>query len=226
MKVKIVHPWKVDTATARQIQDQLRNKIILKPPSNFKPGFIAGADAAYSPDDKAVVAAAVVMKYAELKVVEETLGRDQVQFPYIPGLLTFREGPALLKALAKVKSRVDLLLFDGQGIAHPRGLGLAAHMGVILDISTIGCAKTRLVGSFVPPADVRGATSPLLYEGNVVGYLLKTRAQVKPIFVSPGHRMDLKNSLSLVMACSPKYRIPEPLRQAHALVKAALRQQG
>lgn len=226
MKVEVIHPWNVDIAAARQIQTQLRDKVILKAPRRFKPRLIAGADAAYSSDNKKVLAAAVVMNYPHLEIVEERLSQAPVQFPYVPGLLTFREGPALLKALLKVKSQVDLLFIDGQGIAHPRGLGLASHLGVLLDIPTVGCAKTRLVGSFLPLADFRGASSPLTHEGKVVGAVLRTRAYVKPIFVSPGHRVCLDDALPLVMACSPKYRIPEPLRCAHSLVSAAIAKGG
>lgn len=221
MKIEVEHPWDVDFATARQIQTELRNKVILKAPSRFKPRLVCGTDAAYFADEKKVLAATVVLTFPDLEIVEERMSQVPVRFPYRPGLLTFREGPALIKALLKVKSHVDLIFIDGQGIAHPRGLGLASHLGIIMDIPTIGCAKTRLVGNFLALADFRGASSPLVYEGKVVGAVLRTRAKVKPIFVSPGHRMSLEDAIPLVMACSPKYRIPEPVRLAHALVKAA-----
>ncbi|MEE8450153.1 MAG: deoxyribonuclease V [Thermodesulfobacteriota bacterium] len=217
MKVRNLHPWKVDPATARRIQESLRDKLVLKPGKSFHPRLIAAADAAYAEARTRVVAAVSVAALPGLELVEQVVASCPISFPYLPGLLTFREGPALLKAIFKLKSDVDLFLFDGQGIAHPCGLGLASHLGVILDVPTIGCAKSKLVGNYQTPADVRGAYTPLIYRDTVVGAALRSRPKVKPIFVSPGHRIDLESAIKITTSCLTRYRIPEPLRRAHML---------
>jgi len=143
---------------------------------------------------------------------------SRASFPYVPGFLTFREGPVLLEAFSKLERLPDAVIFDGQGIAHPRGFGIAAHIGVILDVPSVGCAKTRLVGSHGDPANERGSSSPLLDKsGEQIGSVVRTRANVKPVYVSIGNKVDLGSAIRLVLACAPKYRLPEQTRLAHKL---------
>ena len=143
---------------------------------------------------------------------------EKIAFPYIPGLLTFREAPVLLKAFSQLPQEPDLLLLDGQGIAHPRSLGIAAHLGVLLNLPAIGCAKSRLCGEYEEPGMEKGSTAPLKDNGKTVGMVVRTRTGTKPVFVSPGHKMDFATSMKIVLALCRTYRIPEPLRQAHAFV--------
>ena len=165
-----------------------------------------------------VWAGAVVCSYPDLVVMEEAWVEGKSTFPYIPGFLSFREIPVLLEALNRLKTRPDVILCDGQGTAHPRRMGLASHLGLLLDRSTIGCAKSRLVGEFSNLKPGKGSFSFLYHKGRVIGAAARTRAGVKPVFVSPGNRITLEESLEIVFYCSPKYRIPEPLRRAHNLV--------
>jgi len=136
----------------------------------------------------------------------------------VPGYLSFREAPAVIAAFEKVKSRPDVMILDGQGIAHPRGLGLASHVGLLLGLPTVGCAKSLLVGEHIPVPPEKGASAPLIYKEKEVGKVLRTRTNVKPVFVSPGHMMDIKHAAEFVLRCCPRYRLPEPTRQAHHLV--------
>jgi len=199
---------------ARQIQDILKKRVRIAPLIK-SPEHIAGVDAAFF-DDK-VIAAACLFTYPELIFIEEAHAIVTASFPYIPGFLSFREGPALIKAIKRLKIEPDVIIFDGQGIAHPKGLGIASHIGVILDIPTIGCAKSRLIGEHREPGTKKGNWSPLLYEGNIIGAVLRTKDNVRPLFVSPGNRIDLKSSIEIVLACTRTYRIPEPLRRADIL---------
>jgi len=153
-----------------------------------------------------------------LTFLESAAARGRAPFPYIPGLLTFREAPILIRAFSRLKTKPDLILIDGQGIAHPRSMGIAAHLGLLLDIPSIGCAKSRLCGTGAEPAQERGSIAPLMEEGRTVGMIARTRTGVKPVYVSPGHRMDLKTSVKMVLYLCRGYRIPEPLRRAHLLV--------
>jgi len=218
MKIKNLHSWDVDYRTAVAIQEGLRGKLILEDRLSKNIRFVAGADVSCSRGDERVWAAVVVLDAATLEVIEAAGHSERARMPYIPGLLSFREGPVLLKAFEKLRRRPDAILFDGQGIAHPRGLGLASHMGLILGIPSVGCAKTRLIGGFEEPGNRRGSQSPLVHEGRQIGAVLTTRDLVKPVFVSPGHRMSLERAVDIVLACARRYRIPEPTRQAHMLV--------
>ena len=179
---------------------------------------IAGADISYDKSTNKLYAGVLIFTYPQLELVECSQAIADATYPYIPGMLTFREGPALLEAFAKLKSEPDLLIFDGQGIAHPRGMGLAAHMGIALDKPSIGCAKTRLVGEYAEPDQAAGSFSPLMYNGQTVGVVLRTRKQVMPVFISCGHRMNLKQAIDIILACCRGYRLPEPTRQAHLYV--------
>ncbi len=162
-------------------------------------------------------AAVVVLTYPGLEVVGHGLARRPVAFPYIPGLLAFREIPVVLDALRGLDALPDVLICDGQGIAHPRRMGIATHLGVILDHPTVGCAKSRLCGTHGPVAVERGAWKLLEDKGDIVGAVVRTRKGVKPVYVSPGHRTDLASAVLLVLSCAPRYRLPEPTRLAHTL---------
>jgi deoxyribonuclease V len=186
---------------------------------------VAGADLAYRGDGRRAWAAVVVLSAADGTVVDQAVAAGRPGAPYVPGYLSFREGPLLLRAFARLRVRPDVVLFDGQGVAHPRGLGLAAHLGVLLELPSVGCAKSRLVGEYVEPGPARGQWSPLRYEGRVVGAVLRTRAGVRPLFVSPGHRIGLRRAVAAVLAAS-RTRVPEPIRVAEALVNALKRQEA
>ncbi|MEW6739841.1 MAG: deoxyribonuclease V [Nitrospirota bacterium] len=208
--------WPDDISEAKKIQDVLRKKVKIIPLKKT-PEIIAGVDAAFA-DDK-VVAVATLYEYPELKHLHDAFSVEKIRFPYIPGLLSFREGHAIINAIRKLNIKPDLILFDGQGIAHPKGIGIASHIGVILNIPAIGCAKSRLVGEFEEPAVTKGSWAYLYYKGMKVGAVLRTRSSVKPVFVSPGHMIDIDSSIEIVMKCVFRYRIPEPLRRADHLSK-------
>jgi deoxyribonuclease V len=180
---------------------------------------IAGADVSYIKGSEIFYASVVVFNLQTMERVEEVTASGKVDFPYIPGLLSFRESPILLKAFAKIKSEPDVIILDAQGIAHPRGIGLASHIGLLLDKSSIGCAKTRLIGEYNEVGREAGCHSQLTVKDKIVGAVLRTRKNIKPVFVSPGHKIDLKTSIALVLKSCRGYRLPEPIRQAHNLVK-------
>jgi deoxyribonuclease V len=183
------------------------------------PRFIAGADIAFSPSGKEAIAVAIVWDRETNSVVEQHVARRGVDVPYIPGFLSFREGPVLLDAIGRLKHPWDVICFDGQGIAHPRKCGLATHMGVTLDRPSIGCGKSRLFGTYQEPAGEAGSESPLMNRGEQLGIVLRTRSNVNPLFISVGHRMDLDSARRIVLACTTGYRLPEPTRQADILTK-------
>lgn len=209
-------PWPQDIAQAKKIQERLQTKVKIAALGK-RPKFIAGVDAAFS--DSHVFAAACLFSFPDLELIEEVIAAAVIHFPYIPGFLSFREGPALIQAVRRLKTKPDLILVDGQGIAHPRGIGIASHLGVLLDIPTVGCAKSRLIGEFIEPGPKKGFWSPLLHKKKIIGAVLRTRDRVRPLFVSPGHKVNLENSIDIVLACTIKYRIPEPLRRADILSK-------
>jgi deoxyribonuclease V len=218
VKFKNIHPWNVDYKTAVAIQADLRGKLVLRDDVPGDIRIVAGADISCNKGDDRVYAAVVLLDAATLDVVEEASHSGRISFPYIPGLLSFREGPSLLRAFDKLRRRPDVVLFDGQGIAHPRGFGLAAHMGLILDLPSVGCAKTRLIGTFEEPGARRGQCSPLVHDGEKIGTVLRTKDRVKPVFVSQGHRVSLERAVDVILQCTRRYRIPEPIRRAHILV--------
>ena len=218
MKYLKLHTWNVDYKKAVEIQERLKKSIILKDSTkNCK--LIAGADVSYTKGSEIFYASVVVFNLQTMERVEEVTASGKVDFPYIPGLLSFRESPILLKAFAKIKSEPDVIILDAQGIAHPRGIGLASHIGLLLDKSSIGCAKTRLIGEYNEVGGEAGCHSQLTVKGEIVGAVLRTRKNVKPVFVSPGHKIDLNTSIDLVLKTCRGYRLPEPVRQAHKLVK-------
>jgi deoxyribonuclease V len=208
--------WPDTIAEAKTVQSALQDKVKIIP-LRKNPELIAAVDASFP--DNHVFAVACLYRYPALSLVEETVAMREVSFPYVPGFLSFREGPAIIDALNKLTVKPDIILVDGQGIAHPKGMGIASHIGVLIDIPTIGCAKSRLVGEYREPGFRKGSWSPLHYDGKVVGAVLRTRDHVRPLFVSPGHRIDLKTSIEIVLGCTGKYRIPEPLRRADILSK-------
>jgi deoxyribonuclease V len=216
MDLKTLHSWDLDYAAARDVQERLRGRILLRPLSLKTVEFVAGSDIAVSKKLGGVIAAVVVSTFPGLEVVETRVAAASFVFPYIPGLLSFREIPVLVKCLLKVRTPFDVMLCDGQGIAHPRGLGLASHLGLMMGVPAVGCAKSRLVGDYSDPGPKRGEYSPLLYKGKNVGSVLRTRDGVKPLFISPGHLVDIPSSRRIVLATLSRCRLPEPTRRAHA----------
>lgn len=182
---------------------------------------VAGSDCAISRDERSCVAAVVTYSLSQREVVEQQVAWSPLRFPYIPGLLSFREAPAVLAALRKLHGVPDVLLCDAHGLAHPRRFGLASHVGVITGLPTVGCAKTRLVGRHEEPGMRRGCRRALIHRGQRVGTVLRTRDGVKPLFVSVGHGIDLPSAERVVLACSKRYRLPEPQRFAHQLAAHA-----
>lgn len=194
-------------------QETLRERLRVEPIVGL-PRLVAGVDAAFSPDKKQALAAAVVWDREARKVIEISHAVLPVEVPYIPGFLSFREGPVVTAALGKLTHPYELVMFDGQGYAHPRRCGLATFVGVQLDVPAIGVGKSRLIGTHEAPAEQAGATTPLMDEDEQIGVVLRTQDNVRPIYVSIGHRVDLKTAVKVVMACSTRYRIPEPTRNA------------
>ena len=217
MNIPLLHPWKVSPAEAIQIQEKLRKKLRFQAPRT-RLKTVAAGDVAYARGDDMTYAAFLLFTYPDLTLLESASAKGHASFPYIPGLLTFREAPVLLKAYSRLKARPDLIMIDGQGIAHPRFMGIAAHIGLILNLPTIGCAKSRLIGTHEELAPDRGKAVPLLVGDRTAGMVLRTREGVRPVYVSPGHKMDMETSVKVVLSLCRGYRIPEPLRQAHIFV--------
>lgn len=214
VEAQALHAWRVSYDEAVAIQESLRPRIRLQPlPRRIR--LVAGTDVAYSRPTHRMYASVVVVALPSLEVVETAEAVSRARFPYIPGLFTFREMPPLLRAFRRLRRSPDAILFDGQGLAHPRRFGLACHAGLLLDTPSVGCAKSRLVGDHGDVGTTRGDFTALTLDGQVVGVALRTRTGVKPVYVSPGHRTDLASSIELVMATSRRYRIPEPIRLAH-----------
>jgi len=206
------HPWSVSPAEAVALQERLRGRV--ERASRLGPlRRVAGID--ISVKGGRARAAVVVLTFPGLETVESAVVEQPCRFPYVPGLLAFREGPSILAAFRRLRVRPDLLFFDGQGIAHPRRFGIASHIGMLLDLPSIGCAKSRLIGRHAEPGRFRGAWAPLADGGEVIGAALRTREGVKPIYVSIGHRVNLRTAIRLVMRCTGSYRLPEPTRRAH-----------
>ncbi|HEU4588212.1 MAG TPA: deoxyribonuclease V [Gemmatimonadales bacterium] len=207
-----------------EIQRRLCDRVIPKPPPRFKPRLIAGADVSMERFGDHAWAGIVVLDARSLETVETASAEAELRFPYIPGLLSFRELPPLAAAWARLRRKPDVLIFDGVGYAHPRRFGIASHGGVLFDVPSIGCAKSILVGTPGPLAPERGATAELVDKGEVVGMAVRLRERVAPVYVSRGHRMDLKTAVRIVESVSRGYRLPETTRRAHALVNELRRQ--
>ena len=178
---------------------------------------VAGVDVGFEAAGTVTRAAVAVLRYPELELLETAIARRPTAFPYIPGLLSFRELPAVLAALEQLREPPDLLLCDGQGIAHPRRFGIASHLGLLVDIPAIGVAKTRLCGTHEEPPNQRGAWTPLWGQGEIIGAVLRSRIGVRPLYISPGHRVGLETAIAYVMGCCTRYRLPETTRHAHRL---------
>lgn len=214
--MKNLHPWDVTPAQARAIQEQLRERLVRR--DDFAPiETVAGLDIGFEDGGKTTRAAVVVLRLPGLERLQRALARCPTSFPYIPGLLSFREIPAGLEALAMLRVKPDLLLCDGQGYAHPRRFGLACHVGLLTDLPSIGVAKSRLIGTHGTLALEKGAQTWLRHDGEIIGALLRTRTKVRPVYVSVGHRIGLETALDYVLACTTRYRLPEPTRLAHRL---------
>jgi deoxyribonuclease V len=202
---------------AIRLQRRLAGRVRIEPlPRPLR--LVAGADVAFSPDEKRCLAGVVVYDVQKQEVVEQVLAWRPVRFPYVPGLLSFREAPAVLAAVRKLRTVPDLFLLDAQGLAHPRRMGLASHVGLLMDRPTVGCAKSRLCGEQQTPAATAGSIAPLTHCGDTIGSVLRTRNGIKPVYVSVGHRVTLPDAISVVMSCVTRYRLPEPTRLAHILV--------
>jgi deoxyribonuclease V len=208
--------WPEKREDARKIQEEIARRITLVP-LRHEIRTVAGIDAAFVEDK--TIAAISVFDYRSLECIGEYHHIQKTSFPYIPGYLSFREGPAILAAFRKMTILPDLLLFDGQGIAHPRRAGIASHIGVLLNIPSIGCAKSRLVGESEKPAPEKGAWSPLYFKDEVVGAVLVTRSNCKPLFISPGHLITLQEAIEVVLHVTPRFRLSEPIRAADNLAK-------
>ena len=219
MKIQHLHRWDVSYKEAVGIQRKLKESLVLHDRDFPKQiTIIAGADISYSRHSDLFFAAVILLEYPTMAVVEEACFTERVLFPYIPGLLSFREGPAVLKAFENLHNIPDVVIFDGQGIAHPRGIGLASHMGLFLDIPAVGCAKKRLVGEYGEVGHEVGDYADLILNDRVVGAAVRTKKKVKPVFVSPGHKISLRRAVDLVLSCCKGYRLSEPVRMAHLAV--------
>jgi deoxyribonuclease V len=208
--------WPTTIAEARALQEQLRGRVVTTGALD-RPGLIAGIDAHVAPATGLTWAAIAMVAADGLELVESALAAVPTGFPYVPGYLSFRETPAALAALALLKRPPDLLMIDGQGIAHPRRLGIAAHLGVITDLPAIGVAKSRLVGEHEPPGSARGSRTVLTHKGETIGAVLRSRDGGSPLYVSIGHRVSLEQAVGLVLATLTRYRLPEPIRLADRL---------
>lgn len=221
MKIKNLHRWDVTPREAIEIQRKLRKRISFSS-SPKKIHLVAGTDAAFSKKGNLIHGAVCIFSFPDMKLIEERTATLPLKFPYIPGLLTFREGPVLLKCFKKIKSNPDVILFDGQGLLHPRRMGIAAHLGILLDKPTVGCAKSYLYGEFRLPANSKGAFEYVRDKNKeIIGACLRTRTDVKPVFVSIGNKTSLSKTIGIALQCVTKYRIPEPLRHAHRLAEKA-----
>jgi len=217
------HSWDVPVAEARAIQEALRDRVEER--DRFGPvRRVAGADVSYDRGSPILYAAVVVLDADSLQVVDSASVCMRAGFPYVPGYLSFREMPALLAAFERLRTPPDLLLADGHGRAHPRRFGIACHLGVALDLPTLGCAKSRLVGEHREPGARRGSSTQLLHDGELIGRVVRTRDGVKPVYVSVGHRVSLQTAQRLVLRLAPRWRLPEPVRAAHEEVNRLRRE--
>ncbi|HJQ34935.1 MAG TPA: deoxyribonuclease V [Pyrinomonadaceae bacterium] len=219
---KQLHEWSLAPREAVELQKRLRGQVRIEPLKR-KVETVAGADISFNKFDPTIYAAVVVLRLPKLEVVEEVGIVSETKFPYVPGLLSFRESPSVLEAWARLKTEPDAVMFDGQGLAHPRRVGIACHVGLIINRPTFGCAKSVLVGKYEEPGEEKGSWTPLVDKGETVGAAVRTKTRVQPIYVSPGHLIDLDGAIDLTLRCDGGYRQPEPTRRAHLLVNALRR---
>jgi deoxyribonuclease V len=214
MNIPHLHDWNIPPDKAIALQKRLVGQVVFDRPIDINSvKYVAGVDV--SVKENISHAAVVVVTFPELTPVETVTASQPTPFPYIPGLLSFREGPVLEEAFGKLENEPDVFIFDGMGRAHPRRIGIATHMGLWLNKPTIGCGKTLLIGKYVEPGSEKGAFTDLIDKGERIGVTLRTREATKPVFISAGHLADLSTSIEMVMRCAPKYRLPEPIRLAH-----------
>jgi deoxyribonuclease V len=218
MRLALTADWNLTPRQAMREQERLRERVVLE--DDFGSiRYVAGADVAFDPATEIAFAGVIVYTFPGLKEVERRTARRKLRFPYVPGLLSFRESPVLLAAFARLRTEPDVILIDGHGRAHPRLFGIACHLGVLLDKPTIGCGKSLLVGEHAEPGAQRGATAQLIFKGERVGEVLRTRANVKPIYVTIGHRVSLPSAVKIVKRCLDGFRIPKPTREADHYVR-------
>jgi len=215
-KQAVSHSWDISFAQAKQIQLELAQKVSLKD-QFVTPRYIAGVDVGFENGGRTTRAAIAVLNYPELKLVDQSVIREKTVFPYVPGYLSFRELPAVLAALNQLDTMPDMFLCDGQGIAHPRRFGIACHLGVLTDIPSIGVAKSRLTGTYTEPGMEKGDASNLYDKQERIGVVLRTRTNVKPLFISPGHKICIESAVQWALNCTTRYRLPETTRAAHHL---------
>ena len=219
MRISARHRWPVSPADARALQLRLSAQVITADSVGYV-RYVAGVDVGFERDGAIARAAVAVLSFPDLLLVGGALAREPTRFPYVPGLLSFRETPVILKALRKLTIRPDVLLCDAHGYAHPRRFGLACHLGLISLIPSIGVAKSLLTGQHRPPPDQRGAWAPLTVDQEIIGAVLRTRPGTRPIYVSIGHRVDLAHAIEITLACTGRYRLPETTRWAHRLASS------
>lgn len=217
MKITPLHEWKLSPQAAIELQKQLAYEVIAEDKFAEPIKTVAGIDLGYDVKTDTSRAVVVVLSFPELELLEKSEAILPIQFPYVPGLLSFRETPVAIKALEKLENAPDLILCDGQGLAHPRRFGIACHIGIIANVPTIGVAKSILVGKYENLGERRGNTAPLIHRKEQVGVALRTRENVQPIYVSIGHKISLETAVNYVLQCTPKYRLPETTRLADKL---------
>jgi deoxyribonuclease V len=218
MKPKLRSRWDLAPREAMRLQERLRKRVVLEDRFDAV-RTVAGADLAFDPATDTAFAGVIVYRFPEMQEIERRMARRKLHFPYVPGLLSFRESPILMAAFARLRTKPDLILIDGHGLAHPRLFGIACHIGVLFDKPAVGCGKSLLVGEFKEPGARAGSTSPLIFRDERVGTVLRTRDGVKPIFVTQGHRVSLATAVRLVLACVDGFRIPKPTREADHYVR-------
>ena len=221
MKICQRHAWPLTVEEAIAIQQQFRKEVITQDQLEEPVQYVAGVDMGFEADGTISRAAVAVLSFPSLQLQESAIARRPTTFPYVPGFLSFREIPAVLDALEKISTIPDLILCDGQGIAHPRRFGIACHLGLIVDIPTIGVAKSLLIGNHQEVPDARGSWQPLVNRGETIGAVLRTRVKTKPLYISSGHRVSLSTAIEYVLRCTPKYRLPETTRIADKLASGS-----
>lgn len=214
MEVKHLHEWNVSTEEAIEIQKHLAAEVSKKDEIN-NPFLVAGVDVSGANEEGTAKAAIVILDYPDLNLLDSVILEDEISFPYVPGLLSFREIPILIKAFEKLEAVPDLVMVDGQGIAHPRRLGLAAHLGLFIDVPTIGCAKSRLIGTHRELPNESESWTELFDESEIIGAVVRTKINTNPLYISVGHKISLEKSVYWTLQCCRKYRLPEPTRLAH-----------
>lgn len=220
MQTEQLHDWDLSPKAAVALQSDLASRLVSDAPLTLSAlKSVAGVDV--SVKNGISRAAVVVMSYPGLSIIETVRSQQVTAFPYVPGLLAFREGPVILEALRQLRGEPDVFLFDGMGQIHPRRMGIAAHLGLWLRRPTIGCGKTHFIGDYDEPAPDRGSRCPLIFRGEQLGVVLRTRARVKPVYISVGHLAELSSATTLVLSCTPKFRLPAPIRAAHKAASLA-----